>query len=1188
MKFRPIRVFVAIALTASAVMVTSSQVAKASVPAPFDQEFGTNGIAELTLPNLESTTAVTDVVEDESDRLLGLLDIDGSRVAVVRLLASGSVDTTFGESGRSQMFELVQASMQVQAGGKILVAGYVPGNTLPEIFITRLTTAGLVDKSFGVNGSKKIGSFPGKMLSSSSRLLLRYDETNEVIYLGFQSRTTLQPSTDHNIFTFMSMTQDGEINYNWARNGSCEIAPMTGIASNNGSILLDMKVLLDGSLIAVGSSFSDNGQDKQITLIKLSPNGWLDNGFDGPSGNSNGLVKVNFATETDVYMSAIRPLGDHSFYLAGFAGTPYSGGAYYGIAKFNADGTPDLSFSSDGFALTQLPTDSNTSFVSAIEILQNGNVVFPVDVNEGTGYATFTPSGEVPTTSNCTTCLWNPSNNTVRTKNFLVNNDGHVLIVGGNTTNERFFATKFTSSGTVDNSFQTPDFRFYLHPWSVEAIKSIPQTDGSIIVLASASNESGGLFFGIERSVVFKLTATGTMDQQFGLGGYSFLSSFEWGSHYVSDMTVQPDGKILVVGSADNINNNNQFSVLLWRLNSDGSADNAFGTNGRAFTNDQTANLYPTNLVLQSNGKILIGVDRFDYNSTLPWLYRYLSNGTLDTSFTDTNGFLGGIQPTNNEGNGGSALVFPGPNGAIYFTSSTTINGQSHLSLMRLQSDGSADQSFGSNGRRTWNHSDSNTIEWINDLVVADDGKVMLLGGEEEESPTRSVITRLNSDGSDDITFNSTGSSFFRLRDPSTSRPDSAAAMVVVGNSILVAGGGTMGQTGNRQFSAVAKLGSNAALDATFGSGGVVLDPPGNESYFFDLAQLTNSTSLVTGWSEENSIKTGIVMKVSHQMPPTTTAPILLAPLNAAQYKLTPTAFTVTGSFPDTVLSGSIDITLTTTDNGVATRSISVTDRQSLNVTFDPLEPQAVFSNNPWASAVTTLIAGTQNSTSRMPDGTYSVSVSYRNAIGGPKATASATSVVFRSKCAPGTFSATGFIPCTTAGSGSFQNLYGATTAINCPAGTYQPNTGAITCLDAAINHFVPVQGSPIQIPCSTGTHAPDVRATSCTASSQSSPPSPTTTVPPTPTTTLPPAVVTSDEDIKLVVTVTQTAILKRMNLTVPSGSKVTMKTTSPKVCRVVKTKVQAIASGTCRVSVTLTDKKKKKATTKSTSFRVT
>lgn len=1181
MHYRYLRLLVALIVASASVILTQAPPVHAAVPAPFDQEFGTNGVAELTLPNMESTTAVTEAVEDSSGRLLGLLEIDGSRVAVVRLLSNGSIDTTFGESGRSQIFDLSQASMQVQADGKILVAGYVPGKVLPEIFITRITTTGLVDTSFGSNGSKTIGSFPGKMLSSTSRLLFRHDAINEAIYLGFHSPTTLQPSTAHYIFTFMSMTQNGETRYDWARDGSREVAPWTGSGPAS-SILLDMQVLSDGSLIAVGSSFNSNS-DKQITLIKLTDGGWLDWSFDGPSGDGNGLVKVNFATESEAHMSALLPLGDGSFYLAGTAGTLYTGPRYYGMAKFASDGTPDSSFSSDGFALTQLPTDADTAFVSSVDLLQNGNIVFPVDVNNGTGYATFTPSGDVPTTSNCTTCLWNPSNNTVRTHNLLVNSVGNVLIVGINTTDRRFFAKLFTSSGNGDNSFQTPDVRFYFPRWSVESYKSIPQTDGSIIVLASAENESG-----IQRGVIFKLTSAGVMDQQFGLGGYSFLNPVQEDRFfYVSDVAVQQDGKILAVGSVED--NNYQAALRLWRLNSDGSVDNTFGTNGLVITTDQTANLYSATLAIQSNGKVLLGVERRENNSTLPWLYRYLPNGTLDPSFTDTNGFQGGIQPTNNEGEGWGAFVFPSPNGAMYFTSKTTINLQTHVSLMRLQSDGSPDQSFGTNGRRTWNESDSNAIDWIYDLAVYDNGKVMLLGVEDEPSPERSVLVRLNSDGTDDTTFNSTGYSFFELQDPSTTRYNSANAMVLFGNSLLVAGGGSMDQFSNQQYSAVAKLGSNAALDTTFGSGGVVLNAPGNDSYFYDLAQLTNSSSLVTGWSEENSIRTGVVMKVSHQMPPTTTAPTLLAPLNAAQYELTPAAFTVAGSFPDTVLSDSIHIILTTTNNGGATRSISVTDRQSLNVTFDPLEPHAGIMNNSWASAVTTSISGAPNSTSRMPDGTYSVSISYRSATGGPKATVSATGVVFRSKCAPGTFSATGFVPCTTAGSGSFQNLYGATAAINCQAGTYQPNTRAITCLDAAINHFVPVQGSPVQIPCSTGTHAPDVRATSCIALSQSNPtpPSTPTTVPPTPTTTLPPAVVTSNEDIKLVVTVTQAAILRRMNLTVPGGSKVTMRTTSPKVCRVVKTRVQATSTGTCRISVTITDKKKK-ATTKSTSFRVT
>jgi len=59
------------------------------------------------------------------------------------------------------------------------------------------------------------------------------------------------------------------------------------------------------------------------------------------------------------------------------------------------------------------------------------------------------------------------------------------------------------------------------------------------------------------------------------------------------------------------------------------------------------------------------------------------------------------------------------------------------------------------------------------------------------------------------------------------------------------------------------------------------------------------------------------------------------------------------------------------------------------------------------------------------------------------------------------------------------------------------------------------------------------------------------------------------------------------MKLAIPSGAKVQMKSSSAKVCRVVKTKVIATSPGTCRISVTVTDKKKT-TTTETTSFKVT
>jgi uncharacterized delta-60 repeat protein len=111
----------------------------------------------------------------------------------------------------------------------------------------------------------------------------------------------------------------------------------------------------------------------------------------------------------------------------------------------------------------------------------------------------------------------------------------------------------------------------------------------------------------------------------------------------------------------------------------------------------------------------------------------------------------------------------------------------------------------------------------------------------------------------------------------------------------------------------------------------------------------------------------------------------------------------------------------------------------------------------------------------------------------------------------------------------------------------------------------------------------------------------PTTTTPPTttpvtlpppttaPNTTVPapvPAVTTENNDIKLVISVSRTAILKKLKLTVPKGGKVSMTTKTKKVCKVVKTKVIATSTGTCRVAITITAKKKKKIS-KTLSFRV-
>jgi len=84
-------------------------------------------------------------------------------------------------------------------------------------------------------------------------------------------------------------------------------------------------------------------------------------------------------------------------------------------------------------------------------------------------------------------------------------------------------------------------------------------------------------------------------------------------------------------------------------------------------------------------------------------------------------------------------------------------------------------------------------------------------------------------------------------------------------------------------------------------------------------------------------------------------------------------------------------------------------------------------------------------------------------------------------ECQPGTFSATGFSPCGEAEPGRFVAASGATEAVPCPPGRYQPNAGASACLPAEPGFFVGTSGAIAQEPCPAGFTSTTAEATECT-----------------------------------------------------------------------------------------------------------
>jgi uncharacterized delta-60 repeat protein len=126
----------------------------------------------------------------------------------------------------------------------------------------------------------------------------------------------------------------------------------------------------------------------------------------------------------------------------------------------------------------------------------------------------------------------------------------------------------------------------------------------------------------------------GDLDVTFGVGGRLVRPGFQ----VIEDVVVQPDGKILVVGN--HYDESVTFNFLIARYNADGTADDTFGTGGVVETDFGGLRNEAKAVALQPDGRIVVaGMHGYEvwcceyYYDLI--LVRYESDGSLDASFGD-------------------------------------------------------------------------------------------------------------------------------------------------------------------------------------------------------------------------------------------------------------------------------------------------------------------------------------------------------------------------------------------------------------------------------------------------------------------------------------------------------------------------------------------------------------------------
>ncbi len=559
-----------------------------------------------------------------------------SSVALARFDSSGSLDTTFGTNGTETVpiaSNLTANALVLQPDNKILVTGTVnqPPSGPDNFFLTRLNTDGTLDTSFNQTGVVLADVNPGNPLTTIDSLALQAD--GKIVVAGFTSSMLNSPT--QNDFTLARFNSDGSFDTTFGQAGMV-VTSFGAMASASAARVL---IQNDNKIVAVGTfAPSSSSLGTAAALARYNPDGSLDASF-GTGGEATitfpGLVPVT------VNVLALQP--DGKIVVAGTVSTAGNGGAQPAditdilVARYDSAGNLDTTFGQGGFAtfaLTGLGAIAN-----ALALQSDGKIVVvgaatvslaTISAASSSEFVTarLNPDGSLDNTFGNQGLAAMPAALSVSglgLTGVVIQPDGKIVALGeaqtgSNLSIQETVAIRYNISGSLDSSFGANGVGAAPFTNSIgESGGAVLQPDGNIVVVG-ASNSTWGLV---------RFNANGSLDTSFGTVGVTAFTGFG------ATVALQPDGKLIEVGRTSALSSD--FAVA--RYNSDGSPDVSFGTGGMVTTDFSGHTDVATSVVIEPNGKILVGGSTIQNGAAVFALAGYNANGSLDAGF-GTNGEL--------------------------------------------------------------------------------------------------------------------------------------------------------------------------------------------------------------------------------------------------------------------------------------------------------------------------------------------------------------------------------------------------------------------------------------------------------------------------------------------------------------------------------------------------------------------
>lgn len=313
-------------------------------PGALDASFAASGVARLDLGGVGDTARALAIRASDGGIALGAQTDGLGGARLIRLLADGDLDPSFGTTGVAAPGPAFACASGVgfQSTGRLVAVMGEGGGATNTFTTARLDDAGLLDPTFGASGVARPDlatvrpDLGGAFNGCSTRMAVQPDD--RIVLAGERSTTTglLKP-----IMTVVRLTAGGDLDPSFGTSG---VVALDGPDFRSTSWAVALQP--DGKIIVGGWSYWDGEGAFDAVVVRLDAGGQPDPSFGttgvarihaGPAGSNDRVVGVGVDGVGRILVAV----------------DSYAAGGYRAfLARLDASGALDPSFAFGGITMT--------------------------------------------------------------------------------------------------------------------------------------------------------------------------------------------------------------------------------------------------------------------------------------------------------------------------------------------------------------------------------------------------------------------------------------------------------------------------------------------------------------------------------------------------------------------------------------------------------------------------------------------------------------------------------------------------------------------------------------------------------------------------------------------------------------------------------------------------------------------